>query len=520
MTSSSVKPIDLAFYAVEPNECDNKKAPIIFIHGVTTSKEFWNDIPKKVAEATRRKVYAVDLRNHGESDWSDTDNFDCNVLDLLHFMDARGVPKAVLVGHSLGGATAMRVAWMENERVEKLVVEDMPVRMVPTSIHDMVLLQVSLNEAATKQMPSGLKEDAARDFICDFVYNGLPEEIKKVITKPTKEHYEGKLKPTENGGYTFRCNVSAIQKSIQKAKTEHPETSGVYHGPACFIYGGKSPFQVGSDEENIKKFFPNAELVGIENAAHLETPGLAFRKRVISYKVKMDRWKGRVVLVTGASAGIGAQICQTLAANGMHVVGCAREAQRIPTIAQNEAGGSLIGIKCDLSREEDILNLFSEIRSRFGRIDVCINNAGLSHNVTLLSTEENATQLWRNMIDVNIMALCICTREAHVRPPYAERRPSYVRCHQMYAESLAEGLRREFREEKSGIRVACLSPGLTETEFAPRCFSDVPGKASSMYESLKCLQPEDIAEGVLYVLRSPPHVDIHDVLLRPTAQAT
>ncbi|KAG8171849.1 hypothetical protein JTE90_025944 [Oedothorax gibbosus] len=195
--------------------------------------------------------------------------------------------------------------------------------------------------------------------------------------------------------------------------------------------------------------------------------------------------------------------------------------------------------RCDLSREEDILNLFSEIRSRFGRIDVCINNAGLSHNVTLLSTEENATQLWRNMIDVNIMALCICTREAvklmrennindgqiiQIGSMSGHRMPNgglhmYVATKCML-KSLAEGLRRELREEKSGIRVACLSPGLTETEFAPRCFSDVPGKASSMYESLKCLQPEDIAEGVLYVLRSPPHVDIHDVLLRPTAQAT
>ena len=62
---------------------------------------------------TLKQVFAVDLRNHGVCEWSDTDSFECNVVDLLHFMDTMEVPKAILVGHSLGGATAMRIAWME-----------------------------------------------------------------------------------------------------------------------------------------------------------------------------------------------------------------------------------------------------------------------------------------------------------------------------------------------------------------------------------------------------------------------
>ncbi|KAG8191537.1 hypothetical protein JTE90_019601 [Oedothorax gibbosus] len=247
----------------------------------------------------------------------------------------------------------------------------------------------------------------------------------------------------------------------------------------------------------------------------------------------MDRWEGRVALVTGASAGIGAQMCRTLATHGMQVVGCAREVDRIPKTDD----GSIIAIKCDLTSEEDINSLFSDIRERFGRLDLCINNAGLSHDVSLLSTQENATQKWKNMVDVNVLALCICTREAvklmkenniddgqiiHISSMSGHRIPEqtsymYVATKCM-VKSLTEGHRRELRADGSKIKVASISPGLVETEFEYRCFPDDPNTARSIYESYQCLRTEDIANAVLYVLRAPPNVDIHDVLLRPTGQ--
>ncbi|GFY52573.1 hypothetical protein TNIN_268421, partial [Trichonephila inaurata madagascariensis] len=71
--------------------------------------------------------------------------------------------------------------------------------------------------------------------------------------------------------------------------------------------------------------------------------------------------------------------------------------------------GKLVAIKCDLTQESEIHALFGEIRKTFGRLDVCINNAGLSHDAPLLT---GTTSDWRNMLDVNVMALCICTQEA------------------------------------------------------------------------------------------------------------
>ncbi|GFT92055.1 hypothetical protein NPIL_676931 [Nephila pilipes] len=132
-----------------------------------------------------------------------------------------------------------------------------------------------------------------------------------------------------------------------------------------------------------------------------------------NFLIAMERWRGRTVLVTGASAGIGAALCRELSRQGMQVVGCARNVSRIEELAEEEkkrgSPGSIHAIKCDLTQESETLSMFDEIRQTFGRLDVCINNAGLSHDASLLSGHPVE---WKNMIDVNVLALCICTREA------------------------------------------------------------------------------------------------------------
>ncbi|CAL1260848.1 unnamed protein product [Larinioides sclopetarius] len=127
----------------------------------------------------------------------------------------------------------------------------------------------------------------------------------------------------------------------------------------------------------------------------------------------MDRWQGRVALVTGASAGIGAELCRALVKHGMVVVGCARNVEKIKAIAEEInvkiSPGKLVPIKCDLTKESEILALFDEISKTYSRLDVCINNAGLAHDSPLLT---GSTSSFRNMLDVNVMALCICTQQA------------------------------------------------------------------------------------------------------------
>lgn len=253
----------------------------------------------------------------------------------------------------------------------------------------------------------------------------------------------------------------------------------------------------------------------------------------------MERWSGRVALVTGASVGIGAAICRELVKNGMKVVGCARGVEKIKAIANESdiksASGGLHAFKCDLTQEAEILAMFDEIRKTYGRLDVCINNAGLSITNSLL---DGNTSDWKTILDVNVMALCICTREAvklmrekniddgqviHISSMAGHRIPGvnngFYSGTKFMVCTLAEGLRRELKEIKSHIRVACVSPGLVETEFAYRMEPNSPQKAKELYASVECLQGKDIARAVVAILQMPPHVDINDILVRPVEQA-
>ncbi|XP_068600161.1 dehydrogenase/reductase SDR family member 11a isoform X1 [Brachionichthys hirsutus] len=280
----------------------------------------------------------------------------------------------------------------------------------------------------------------------------------------------------------------------------------------------------------------------------------------------MERWKGRVALVTGASVGIGAAIARALVQQGMRVVGCARNVDKIEKLAAEcqSAGlsGTLIPYKCDLSNEEEILSMFSAIKTLHKGVDVCINNAGLSHSEPLLS---GRTEGWRNMIDVNVLALSICTREAyrsmkernvddghiininciagHRVTPSADEH--FYSATKYAVTALTEGVRQELREANTHIRATvsplcmsrcgngekyismygvvfpqCISPGIVETEFAFRHHNSDPEKAASVYESMKCLKAEDIASAVTFVLSAPPHVQIGDIQMRPVEQVS
>ncbi|KAG1951376.1 dehydrogenase/reductase SDR family [Pimephales promelas] len=253
----------------------------------------------------------------------------------------------------------------------------------------------------------------------------------------------------------------------------------------------------------------------------------------------MDRWKGRVALVTGASVGIGAAIAKSLVQQGMKVVGCARNLEQIQNLAaecvSSGFSGTLFPYKCDLSVEEEVLSMFSWIKVQHQGIDVCINNAGLALPEPLLSGK---TSGWRTMMDVNVIGLSVCTREAYqsmkerniddghiinINSMSGHRVVNNADSH-FYSASkyavtaLTEGLRQELREAKTHIRATCISPGLVETEFAYRLFSETPEKAVAMYTNIKCLEAADITNAVLYVLSAPPHVQIGDIDIRPVEQ--
>ena len=241
----------------------------------------------------------------------------------------------------------------------------------------------------------------------------------------------------------------------------------------------------------------------------------------------------RIALVTGASAGIGRAVAKELAQNGYLVVGCARRTERLEELAfeLGEQGLEFVPKTCDLRSESSIVAMFEEIKAELGGVDVLINNAGLGHKAPLLSGE---TEHWREMLEVNILALCVCTREGvsqmrkrgddgyviHISSMAGHRVPggSGVYSATKFAvRSLTEGLRMELRGLSSGIRVSSISPGFVETEFAEQ-YSKSAEQARITYGRYKVLEAVDVAKQVSFLLNTPPHVQIHDLLVRPTEQ--
>lgn len=248
---------------------------------------------------------------------------------------------------------------------------------------------------------------------------------------------------------------------------------------------------------------------------------------------QMKRWENRVALVTGASAGIGAATVQRLLAEGLRVVGCARRKDKLQAVlsAADPTGERSLAVEVDLRDEAQILSMFQTIRDRWGGVDVLVNNAGLGHNASLLYGE---TALWRDMFELNVLSLCICTREAvkdmrrrgdngyviHLSSMAGHRDPggSGIYAATKYAvRSLTEGLRTELHALGSSVRVSAISPGFVETEFAAQ-YHKSEEKARETYGRYKSLEATDISETVVYLLSCPPHMQVHDILMRPTAQ--
>nr|XP_061828043.1 dehydrogenase/reductase SDR family member 11-like [Nerophis lumbriciformis] len=250
----------------------------------------------------------------------------------------------------------------------------------------------------------------------------------------------------------------------------------------------------------------------------------------------MERWRGRVALVTGASVGIGAAIAKELVKFGMTVVGCARDFEKLKAVAaecRSEGhSGVLVPFKCDLTSEEEIASMFSAIKAQHEGVDVCINNAGVVHAEPLLS---GRTTGWKNMLDVNVLALSICTQEAYQSMKDRNVDDGHIiningmsghhilgnpdlhfYCATKFAvTALTEALRRELREANSHIRTSCISPGRVDTEFVLRLYSGDTEKISGKY---KPLDTKDVADAVTYVLSAPPHVQVGDVQMRPVEQ--
>ena len=245
----------------------------------------------------------------------------------------------------------------------------------------------------------------------------------------------------------------------------------------------------------------------------------------------MENLRNKVAIVTGASSGIGTAVVRMLHGRGARVAFCGRRKSRLEALA-DELGPNTLALGVDLRSESQILSMFRRIDD-WGPVSVLVNNAGLGRDTSL---SDGSTDDWREMLDVNVLALCLCTREAITRMR-ANKGPSYVinissmSAHRVplgygfysatkfAVRALTEGLRQELAQSDCPIRVSAISPGLVQTEFHEAHFGSKQA-ATETYSRFRVLDPEDIANAVAYLISTPSHVQVHDILVRPTAQAS
>jgi NADP-dependent 3-hydroxy acid dehydrogenase YdfG len=243
----------------------------------------------------------------------------------------------------------------------------------------------------------------------------------------------------------------------------------------------------------------------------------------------MGDLQGRSVVVTGASSGIGAAIVRVLAQAGARLTIGARRVDRLEALA-HEIGGDVAVVATDMRVEADVVRLLATARERFGGVDVLVNNAGLGRRAPVSSSP---TEPWREMLETNVLGLLVATREAiqdmerrgvaghvvNVSSMAGHRVPGpdgAVYAGTKFAvRGITEGVRQELRARKSPIRVSLVSPGYVDTEFSAVFVG--PGGTPPPRDVTQ-LTADDVARAVVWILSQPPHVEVHDVLVRPTQQ--
>jgi 3-hydroxy acid dehydrogenase/malonic semialdehyde reductase len=245
--------------------------------------------------------------------------------------------------------------------------------------------------------------------------------------------------------------------------------------------------------------------------------------------------KDKIVFVTGASAGIGESTARAFAALGARLLLCARRSERIEKLAAalaKEHRTAVHTFRLDVRDQAAVDKAVAAWPAEWRAVEVLVNNAGLSRGLDKLPG--GLVSDWEEMIDTNIKGLLYVTRA--VLPGMIERGRGHVinvgsiAGHEVYpagnvycatkfaVQALSKGLRLDLNG--TPIRVSEVAPGMVETEFSLVRFHGDAERAAKVYQGLTPLSPDDIADAVVWCATRPLHVNVSEVVVMPTAQAS
>lgn len=243
----------------------------------------------------------------------------------------------------------------------------------------------------------------------------------------------------------------------------------------------------------------------------------------------------RTVFITGASSGIGEACAWAFARAGARLILCARRLDRLTHLAaelKREFSTESRIFELDVRSSEAVQEAIAGLPEEWRAIDVLVNNAGLSRGLDPI--QEGSLQDWDEMIDTNVKGLLYVSRA--VLPSMVARRSGHVinigsiAGHEVYPKgnvycatkhavgAITRGMLLDLNG--TGIKVSTVDPGLVETEFSIVRFHGDTERANNVYKGLLPLTPSDVADGVLYCASLPPHVNVAEMVLMPTAQAS
>ncbi|MGN7205880.1 SDR family oxidoreductase [Pedobacter sp. SAFR-022] len=243
----------------------------------------------------------------------------------------------------------------------------------------------------------------------------------------------------------------------------------------------------------------------------------------------------KIALITGATSGIGAACARTFAQQGYNLVLVARRTALLDDITKELQDTHQIEVKSlvsDVREKQSITEALESLPEAWKKVDVLINNAGLSQGLDPI--DKGDTEDWDTMIDTNVKGLLYVTKAVSnwmishkaghiVNIGSIAGKEVYpngnVYCATKHAvDALNKGMRMDLLPH--GIKVTAINPGMVETEFSIVRFKGDEQRAKSVYEGLEPLMAQDIADAIWFAASRPAHVNINDMLIMPTAQAS
>ena len=241
----------------------------------------------------------------------------------------------------------------------------------------------------------------------------------------------------------------------------------------------------------------------------------------------------KTAFITGATSGIGKATAQLFAKNNIRLILCGRRNERLIQLKEELSKlTDVTTLQFDVRKKAAVFNAVESLPKEFQKIDILINNAGNAHGLSTI--QDGDTDDWDAMLDINVKGLLYVSKA--ILPKMVERNDGFVvnigsiagkevypngnvYCASKYAvNALNKAMRIDLN--KHNIRVSAIHPGAVETEFSEVRFKGDIAKAKDVYKGFKALQAKDIADIIYFVVTRPYHVNIEDLIVYPTAQAS